>query len=269
MEGTTRMLKIGEFSKLCQMTVKALRFYEKEGLLIPASVDEWMGYRLYTTDQLRTAARIKSYRQLDLSIDEIRAIFAGKDARAILEEKARQLRNQQKEIAVRLLIINHILEKDSMKYQVTVKEIPEHIVYYTEKRLSKYSDMMQVIPAIGAEFKRLNPNLSCTEPPYEFCEYPDGEYRESDVRIRHVESVTGFGKESEDIKFKKLPAAKVLSIFHKGAYDEIGGAYAFIMKYAEENGYTAAGLSRECYIDGIWNKDSVDEWLTEIQLPIE
>ena len=32
------MLKIGEFSKLCQMTVKALRFYEKEGLLIPASV---------------------------------------------------------------------------------------------------------------------------------------------------------------------------------------------------------------------------------------
>ena len=34
------MLKIGEFSKLCQMTVKALRFYEKEGLLIPASVDD-------------------------------------------------------------------------------------------------------------------------------------------------------------------------------------------------------------------------------------
>lgn len=38
------MLKIGEFSKLSQMTVKALRFYEKEGLLITASVDEWTGY---------------------------------------------------------------------------------------------------------------------------------------------------------------------------------------------------------------------------------
>ena len=36
------MLKIGEFSKLCQMTVKALRFYEKEGLMIPASVDDWL-----------------------------------------------------------------------------------------------------------------------------------------------------------------------------------------------------------------------------------
>ena len=41
------------------------------------------------------------------------------------------------------------------------------------------------------------------------------------------------------------------------------------MKYAEENGYKIAGLSRECYIDGIWNKESVEDWLTEIQLPIE
>lgn len=30
-----------------------------------------------------------------------------------------------------------------------------------------------------------------------------------------------------------------------------------------------AGLSRESYIDGIWNKDSVEDWLTEVQLPIE
>ena len=61
----------------------------------------------------------------------------------------------------------------------------------------------------------------------------------------------------------------MLSVYHQGAYDQIGEAYAFIMKYAEENGYECAGLARESYIDGIWNKDSVDEWLTEIQLPIK
>lgn len=44
---------------------------------------------------------------------------------------------------------------------------------------------------------------------------------------------------------------------------------AYIMKYAEDNGYKVAGLARECYIDGIWNKESVEDWLTEIQLPIE
>lgn len=41
------------------------------------------------------------------------------------------------------------------------------------------------------------------------------------------------------------------------------------MKYAEQNGYIVAGLPRECYIDGIWNKESEEDWLTEIQLPIE
>ena len=46
------MLKIGEFSKLSHLTVKALRFYEKEGILLPASTDKWTGYRVYETAQL-------------------------------------------------------------------------------------------------------------------------------------------------------------------------------------------------------------------------
>ena len=55
------MIKIGEFSKLSHLTVKALRFYEKEGLLEPMSIDEWTGYRFYETSQLEEAAQIKAY----------------------------------------------------------------------------------------------------------------------------------------------------------------------------------------------------------------
>ena len=134
---------------------------------------------------------------------------------------------------------------------------------------SWYRTWMQWIPSVGQKCLELNPNIKCTDPQYEFCEYLDGEYKETDIRIRHNEAVTAFGKENELIRFKTLPAAKVLSIYHKGAYDKIGEAYAFLMKYAEQNGYTAAGLARECYIDGIWNKESEEDWLTEIQLPIE
>ncbi len=155
-----------------------------------------------------------------------------------------------------------------MKYQVTEKVIPEKIVYTAETVLRTYSDVMQWIPSVGQQCLKLNPDMKCAEPAYEFCEYPDGEYQETNIRIRHNEAVTAFGKENEQIKFRILPEAKVLSIYHKGAYDKIGEAYAFLMKYAEQNGYIAAGLTRECYIDGIWNKESVEDWLTEIQLPI-
>ena len=263
------MLKIGEFSRLSHLTVKALRFYEKKGILLPASTDEWTGYRLYETAQLEDAARVKAYRQLGLSIDEIRAIQAGADVRQILIEKARVLNEEKSRIDSRLSIIHHMLEDREMRYQVTEKTIPEMIVYSSETVLAQYMDIMEWVPSVGEECLRLNPEMKCADPPYEFCEFLDGEYRETDVRIRHSEAVTAMGKENDRIRFRRLPAARVLSVFHKGSYDSIGEAYAYIMRYAEQNGYQASGPARECYIDGIWNKESEEEWLTEIQLPFE
>jgi Predicted transcriptional regulators len=263
------VLKIGEFSRLSHLTVKALRFYEKGGILLPASTDEWTGYRLYETAQLEAAASVKAYRQLGLSIDEIRAIQNGADVRQILSEKARALAEEKSRIDSRLSIIRHMLEDREMRHQVTEKTIPEMIVYSSETVLEHHMDIMRWIPSVGEECLRLNPGMRCADPPYEFCEFLDGEYRESDVRVRHSEAVTAAGKENDRITFRRLPAAKVLSVFHKGFYDIIGEAYAFIMRYAEQNGYKAAGPARECYIDGIWNKESEEDWLTEIQLPVE
>ena len=137
------MLKISEFSKLSHLTIKALRFYEKEGLLKPASIDEWSGYRYYETFQLGVAAKIKSYRQLDLSIDEIKAVFNGADVKEILQEKFKSLTKEKQIIESRLSIIKSILEDNEMKYQVTEKVIPEKIVYTAETVLKTYSDSMQ------------------------------------------------------------------------------------------------------------------------------
>lgn len=263
------MLKIGEFSVLSHITVKALRYYEKEGILLPSETDAQTGYRFYDTGKLETAAEIRRYRQMDLSIDEIRAILSGGDEKEILAAKARALEGERNRLDGCLLAIRQILEEEKMKYEVTEKRIPEMTVYTSETVLPRYSDAMQWIPSVGEECLRLNPGIRCAEPPYEFMEYLDGEYRETDVRVRHTEAVTSFGAENERIRFGTLPPARVLSILHKGPYENIGEAYAFIMKYAEVNGYKVAGLARECYIDGIWNKETPEEWLTEIQLPVE
>ena len=136
------MIKIGEFSKLSHLTIKALRFYEREGLLKPASVDEWNNYRFYETSQLETAAKIKSYRQLGLSVEEIKAVFAGADVKGILQEKIILLKKEKNLIESRLSIINSIMEDKEMKYQVTEKVIPETIVYTAETVLKSYSDIM-------------------------------------------------------------------------------------------------------------------------------
>lgn len=263
------MLKIGEFSKLSHLTVKALRFYEQEGILMPASTDEWTGYRFYETAQLNDAAKIKALRQLDLSIDEIKSICKGADEKQILLAKLENLSKEKTHIDSLMSSINLILEDTKMKYHVTEKVIQKTLVYYSEAVLEKYGDIMQWIPSLGEECMKLNPNLKCAEPDYEFCEYPDFEFKETDIKVRFSQAVTTTGKESERIKFREIPETKVLSVYHKGPYTTIGEAYSFITNYAEQNGCKVCGLPRECYIDGIWNKESEDEWLTEIQLPIE
>jgi effector-binding domain-containing protein len=56
---------------------------------------------------------------------------------------------------------------------------------------------------------------------------------------------------------------------HKGSYEGLGAAYAAALNWIEHNGYEATDNPRESYIDGIWNKNSKDEWLTEVQIPIK
>lgn len=72
----------------------------------------------------------------------------------------------------------------------------------------------------------------------------------------------------ETIYVEKLKPITVSCIYHKGSYENLVEAYVFIIKQMEENGYKISESIRECYIDGIWNKENVEDWLTEIEVPI-
>ena len=263
------MFKIGEFSKLSMLTIKALRFYEKEGLLIPAHVDEWSGYRFYEASQLETAATIKALRQLDFSVEEIRVHLNGVPLKDALRTKKAALMQNQADISARISIINYLMEDSEMKYQVVIKDIDECIVYSEERTLERYSDVSMLVLESAQECLRLNPGIECVKPDYGFCEYLDGEHKETNMRVRYSQAVTKMGVGNEPILFRVLPATKAICIYHKGAYDRLGEAYAYIYRYAAENGYQVAGYQRESYIDGNWNKDNVEDWLTEIQLPVK
>jgi len=73
----SRRLSIGEFSKLCRLTIVALRHYERVGLLMPAEIDPGTGYRYYHFDQIDIALQIGLLRSLDVSIAELRSFVAG------------------------------------------------------------------------------------------------------------------------------------------------------------------------------------------------
>jgi len=267
------MFRIGEFSKMAKTTIKALRYYDEVGLLKPEETDKFTSYRFYTTDQLVALHSIQAYRQVGLSIDEIKLVLSGHDAATFLQKRKAELMSELAVGTSQLSRIEFILqgkgENSFMSYAATIKELPECIVYSKQMTVPSYDAYFEVIPAIGEQVSKKYPDLKCAVPEYCFVVYLDGEYKEKDISIEFCEAVEKAWPDFDDIKFKDIEPATVVSVLHKGAYSALSNAYTFVMKWIEENGYAAAGNPRESYIDGIWNKESEDDWLTEVQIPIE
>ncbi len=66
------MYRIGEFSKLCQLSVKTLRYYAKIGLLVPEYQDSFTGYRYYSATQLTEVVRIQALKEQGFTLAQIR-----------------------------------------------------------------------------------------------------------------------------------------------------------------------------------------------------
>ena len=77
------MFRIGEFSKLTQVSVRMLRYYDEAGLLKPAEVDRWTGHRLYSANQIPRLDRIRYLRDSGFQVSEI-ALALEMDDHALL-----------------------------------------------------------------------------------------------------------------------------------------------------------------------------------------
>ena len=211
------MYKIGDFSKMSKTTIKALRYYEKEGLLKPAFIDQDTSYRYYESSQLVDISKIISLRQIGLSI----------------------------------------------------KDIPSYIIYYRDGMVEDFSKITEFVLQAGTECAKANPNLKCINPDYCYISYLDGEYKEKDIKIRYAQAVEKLGNETDKVKFMKSNPITAVCIYHKGAYNNLRDSYNIILKYIEDNGYEIIDNARECYIDGCWNKEKEEDYLTEIQFPVK
>lgn len=87
--------------------------------------------------------------------------------------------------------------------------------------------------------------------------------------VEVCEAVVDFCQDSNGVVYKKIDQVdRAVCVLHKGPYERFPEAYSFVYRWIRDNGYEPADHPRESYIDGIWNKDSEEEWLTEIQVPI-
>lgn len=263
------LYKIGMFSRMNHVTVKALRHYDEIGLLKPSYVDKWNGYRYYTSKQLPDLHQIIALRDMGFSLEEIRQVQEGMPESELLNRKKREILNEIAEKTAMLSRVECYLAGDSksMEYPVVLKELPEVIVASIRRQLEGYDSLFSLLPPMGQEMERLG--CECAVPEYCFNIYHDGGYREEDIDAEICEAVTEMKEDSAMIQFKVIPKVEMAAcLLHKGNYRALPKSYSAMLRYIEENGYEIADLPRESYIDGVWNKDTEEEWLTELQFPV-
>lgn len=269
------MYKIGEFSRLSRITVKTLRHYDEEGLLKPAYVDRFTGYRYYSAGQLPDLYQVLSLKDLGLSLVQIRTLLSqgvpSTELRGMLRLKQVEVQQTVNDEQGRLnrisARIQQLDQEETMPaYEVVIKEVPAMRVAGLRDTVADYgsqgplwNELMGYVFQNGG--KPSGPCLTV---------YFDEEYKERDVDLEVVQPVEGSLSSGGRVRVYDLLAVPTMaSTIHTGPYSGFSDAYGALMQWIAANGYRIVGPNREIYFRGPGDEGvAPEDFITEVQFPV-
>jgi len=269
------LFKIGEFSKLVRVSARMLRYYEQNGLLMPAQIDRFTGYRLYSAAQMPLLLRITALRDMGFGVDEIKALLPQYDnpaaMQAALNSKRLQLQSAiaaEQDKLEKIAAMCGTLEKESttMVYEVQLKSLPAEQVLSLREVVPTPQDE----PILWEKLAAFVQTQGIKAPPVGYSIYHDDGYKETDADIEIAVNVSAAGKSEGNFQFKMLPAiAQCATVQFAGPYTGFNEAFTKLANWIESNGYEmAAGPLRGKAIRSYANAASEADFLTELQVPV-
>ncbi|MFC4147588.1 MerR family transcriptional regulator [Micromonospora mangrovi] len=271
------MFTIGEFARLGRVSVRMLRHYDGIGLLPPAAVDPFTGYRYYRADQLRRLNRVIALKELGLTLEQVRAVV---DDAVDVGELRGMLRLRRAELAARVAAdtarlagiearLRMIETEGRMTTEdVVLKEIAPVRVAELTAVAAGYDapDISPVIQPLYPElFRRLaNAHVPPAGPTIARYE-PTGD---GDAVVVHAGvTVAVDPSAARDVAVVDLPAVPAAAtVVHHGSMDEVDRSMQVLARWIEENGYRADGYAREVYLD--YCPDEPEKGVTELQIAV-
>ena len=272
------MLKISDFAQLSRISPKALRIYDRLGLLKPIKVDSQSNYRYYSATQLPRLHRILVFKELGFSLEQIGHLL---DENISLTEIRGMLRLKQAEIQERLekdaLRLNRLQirlqeleqEKSMSDYEVILKPLPSQLVAATLGIIPNFDDCAPVIEqtfdlvygyAFGNGVKEVGAGINI---------YHETKLRDKNIPIETLVPIDRHIPTSDRIWVYELPEVETVAcVIHQGGFDSIGKAYDTLIEWVSKHGYQISGSTREVYLQYERDGDPA-KYVTEVQIPIE
>lgn len=269
------MFKIGEFSRLVRVSPRMLRHYEKCGLLYPAAIDTFTGYRQYSAGQIPLVSNIVMLRDLGFSIDEIGDTLPHLDdfayMRKILHAKAASVQatiDTEQAKLNKLIKLSDTMRKECkiMVYDVTLRKIPSVKVLSLRSTIPHYNQegiLWEKLSSYIAE-----KGIQCHKDGYSV--YFDEEYKEKDPDVEIAIPVDTLGTSDGEFVYKEyaeMPLAATVRFTgpFDGGYDTASEKLA---RWMEENGYVFAGHLRGHVIVSPDEDANPEHWVTELEAPV-
>ena len=263
------MLKIGEFSRLTNLTIRALHHYETIGLLVPEKIDEFTNYCYYSTDQLEIVNKIKILKNIGLPLKAIKEALYTDDPNTLttyynirkfeIEEEINNLKAKQK-------LVNEyskrIKEGISMeKYNVELKKIPSRKVMSLRRTISTFNEEGTLWEKLYEE--SVKQSVKLTTPPKGMSLYHDKEYKETNFDVEVQSEVVGDYKDTNEIKFFDTVELVIASVVFNGSYEQMPEINQAVGLWIEANGYALSGPMVNIPYVSPAQEENPEKWVTE------
>jgi DNA-binding transcriptional MerR regulator len=270
------MFKIGEFSKLTQVSIRMLRYYDEVGLLKPADIDKFTGYRYYSVEQIPLLHKIIFLRDTGFQVAEISAVIQNWNETAMINF----LNNKHSEIEASIKLEQDKLRKIevamkdmkgedlSIRYNISLKTIPAYQILSLRKIIPDYfcegmlwQELTELVESNSIRIPQNSLN---------FAIYHDTDFKEADVDVEVCVAVQELGESKDGFTFRETePVETMACAMVYGPYQNIGPAYeAFAHWLTQHNQYKMIGQNRQICHCGPWNEENPQNYLTEIQIPV-
>ena len=263
------LMPIGRFSKACRLSIKALRYYDEQGLLKPAYIDPDTSYRYYGRHQAREAIMINMLRDIDIPVSRIKLVLQAKpiDLVKLLNQEQQRLSNELQQRQLALQSIQRLANAGEVfPYKVNIRHESSHTV----AKLTMQSDASNMIKDGGYLINKLydklqKAGLDYKDPVMCINEDPD---KQENIVVHACIGVDESLPKSFDVDIITVPSCLVAWLDHYGAYEELGLAYHALSAWVQEHGHTQHDAMREIYL----NDPAItptDKLHTQVLMPLQ
>jgi DNA-binding transcriptional MerR regulator len=263
------MLRISEFARAGNVTIRTLRFYDEMGLLRPAHVSPESGYREYSPTQFAELDRIQAFKDMGFSLSEIVELLrrprSAQELQSVLSERRELLRKRVRQDVGRLARIEarlgNLERTGKSSPLVLFGETREQWVVSAREKLASYDETEALFSELE---RRVDPTFlaegratiwhSCIE-------------NEGKIDCEAVCFLKRPAPAPRGLKSYSLAPINIAFAYHYGSEESICRTYQTISNSLSERGYRLAGAKREVYWPAV-GSHAESGLLTEVQFPV-